>query len=370
MNSTDGSEAMPRIRDYDTCFTEFLKPPGNGQKIMQAILLREAFSRFGQHGIGIKRDAPTAILDVSCGPGDYSLAWTSEVARFLPKGIVFYCTDYPGGVSQATGERYTTVTVRKIDAAAQRGQLPLSQPAMGIDADFFSGEDLLMPPGKFADIVHWSHSGYHVRDALGSDRDDPQAIESGRHTAIDKMWSALDDSGFIFSVHQTRDLSDGSPSQMLPVSRKYCGALDDIPERIATRSQQLGGHIATVNFISPLMFPGLRDAGWEALKRVDDWNRLDPAQLRTLRLLNFIAHDFSDPNRSAVEKLAADGRLADYVDEFRSIVTNNGGHIIVKCAFQLLSKSREIGIRLGHISRQLHDDMPKYQGEMALAMGR
>ena len=43
MNSTDGSEAMPRIRDYDTCFTEFLKPPGNGQKIMQAILLREAF---------------------------------------------------------------------------------------------------------------------------------------------------------------------------------------------------------------------------------------------------------------------------------------------------------------------------------------
>jgi hypothetical protein len=125
-----------------------------------------------------------------------------------------------------------------------------------------------------------------------------------------------------------------------------------------------------VNFISPLMFPEPRDAGWEALKRVDDWNRLDPAQLRTLRLLNFIAHDFSDPDRSAVEKLAADGRLADYVDEFRSIVTNNGGHIIVKCAFQLLSKSREIGIRLEHISRQLHDDMPKYQGEMALAMGR
>jgi hypothetical protein len=284
--------------------------------------------------------------------------------------MAFYCTDYPGGVSRATGEQYTTATVRKIDAAAQRGRLSLSQPAVGIDADLFSGQDPLMPPGKFADIIHWSHSGYHVRDALGSDRDDSQAIESGLQTAIDKMWTALDESGFLFSVHQTRDLSDGSPSQMLPVSRKYCGALDDIPDRIATRSEQLGGYIATVNFASPLVFPELGDAGWEALNRVDYWNRLSPAQLRTLQLLNFIAYDFSDPDRAAVEKLAADGRLAGYVDEFRSIVTNNGGHIIVKCALQLLSKSHEIGLRLEEVSRELHDEMPKYRGEMALAMGR
>jgi hypothetical protein len=284
--------------------------------------------------------------------------------------MMFYCTDYPGGVSRATGEQYTTATVRKIDAAAQKGQLPLSQPAVGVDADLFSGGDLLMPPDKFADIIHWSHSGYHVRDALGSDRDDPQAIESGLQTAIDKMWRALDESGFMFSVHQTQDLSDGSPSQMLPVSRKYCGALDDIPERIATRSEQLGGYIATVNFTSPLVFPELRDAGWEALKRAGNWNRLDPMQLRTLQLLNFIAYDFSEPGRAAVEKLGADGRLADYVDEFRSIVTSNGGHIIVKCAFQLLSKSREIGMCLRRISRELHDDMPKYREEMDLDMGR
>jgi hypothetical protein len=148
MNNTGDDEVMPRIRDYDTCFAEFLKPPCNGQKIMQAILLREAFSRFVQHGIGIKRDAPTTILDVSCGPGDYSVAWTSEIARYFPKGMMFYCTDYPGGVSRATGEQYTTATVRKIDAAAQKGQLPLSQPAVGADADLFSGGDLLMPPDK------------------------------------------------------------------------------------------------------------------------------------------------------------------------------------------------------------------------------
>jgi hypothetical protein len=145
-----------------------------------------------------------------------------------------------------------------------------------------------------------------VRDALGSDREDPYAIESGLQTAIEKMWRALDESGFMFSVHQTQDLSDGSPSQMLPVSRKYCGALDDIPERIATRSEQLGGYIATVNFTSPLVFPELRDAGWEALKRAGNWNRLDPMQLRTLQLLNFIAYDFSEPGRAAVEKLGAD----------------------------------------------------------------
>jgi len=92
--------------------------------------------------------------------------------------------------------------------------------------------------------------------------------------------------------------------------------------------------------------------------------------MRTLHLLNFIAYDFSDPDRAAVEKLTAYGKLADYVDEFRSIVASNGGHIIVKCAFQLLSNSREIGICLRRISRELRDDMPKYREEMDLGMGR
>jgi hypothetical protein len=61
-----------QLRDYDICFAEFLRPSGNGQKIMQAILLREAFCRFAQQEVGIKQDTPTAILDVSCGPGDYT----------------------------------------------------------------------------------------------------------------------------------------------------------------------------------------------------------------------------------------------------------------------------------------------------------
>ena len=58
-----------QIRDYDICLAEFLKPSGNGQKIMQAILLREAFRLFAQQEVGIKQATPTAILDVSCGPG-------------------------------------------------------------------------------------------------------------------------------------------------------------------------------------------------------------------------------------------------------------------------------------------------------------
>ena len=63
-----------QIRDYDTCFEEFLKPSGNGQKLLQAILLREAFSLFALRGVAIKQNTPTVILDVSCGPGDYSVA--------------------------------------------------------------------------------------------------------------------------------------------------------------------------------------------------------------------------------------------------------------------------------------------------------
>jgi hypothetical protein len=284
--------------------------------------------------------------------------------------MIFYCTEYARGMSRATGEKYTTATVNKIEAAARRRQLLLAQPAVAIDADLFSGDDLLMPAGNSADIVHWSHSGYHVRDALGADRDDPRAIEAGLKTAIDNIWGALHERGLMFSVHQTRDISDGVPSQMLPVSRKYCGALDDIPERIATRIRQLGGYVATINFASPLKFPELDDLASKALKRTDQWNRLNPSQARTLRLLNFIAYDFTDSSKAALEKLGEDGRLAAYVDDFKSIVLNNGGHIIVKCAFQMVSKSREVAIRLEGIARQLHDKKPEYRQEMAIEMGK
>jgi hypothetical protein len=87
MQLGDRNELSAQIRDCDTCFAEFLKPSGNGQKILQAILLREAFSLLAQRGIAIRQDAPTVILDVSCGPGDYSVAWTSQIARFLPRDI-------------------------------------------------------------------------------------------------------------------------------------------------------------------------------------------------------------------------------------------------------------------------------------------
>jgi hypothetical protein len=127
MNSDRQHQVSAQVRDYDICFAEFLRPSGNGQKILQAILLREAFRRFAEQRVAIRQDAPTAILDVSCGPGDYSVAWTSDVARFLPQGMIFYCTDYPGGVPRKTGEKYTITTAGKIQAAAQHGNLMLAQ---------------------------------------------------------------------------------------------------------------------------------------------------------------------------------------------------------------------------------------------------
>jgi len=54
MNITHDHQLLAQIRDYDICFAEFLKPSDNGQKIMQEILLREAFSRFAQQGIAIQ----------------------------------------------------------------------------------------------------------------------------------------------------------------------------------------------------------------------------------------------------------------------------------------------------------------------------
>jgi hypothetical protein len=216
MQVSHRGELSAQIRDYDTCFAEFLEPSGNGQKIMQAILLREAFSLFAAQSVAIKPDAPTVILDVSCGPGDYSVAWTSQIARFLPKGIAFYCTDYPEGICRDTGETYAIATARKMQAAAENGKLGLAQVPVATEADLFSGRDALMPPGKRADIVHWSHSGYHVRDALGDARNDPRAIEAGLHAAVDKMWAALDEKGLMVSVHETRDSSDGIRSQIRP----------------------------------------------------------------------------------------------------------------------------------------------------------
>ena len=185
-----------------------------------------------------------------------------------------------------------------------------------------------------------------MRDALGTARNDPRAIEVSINTAVDKMWTALDQMGLMFSIHQTRDIRDGIPSQMLPVSRKYCGALDDVPERIAARIEQLDGYVVPVNFASPLKIPGLDDAGWERLKRPAHWDRFYESETRALRLLNFIAYDFSDPARAALESLAEDGRVAAYVDEFKSIVATNRGYILVKCAFQMISKSQQVDAKI------------------------
>jgi len=370
MELGDRDELAAQIRDYDTCFAEFLKPSGNGQKILQAILLREAFSLFKRKGVAIKQNAPTLILDVSCGPGDYSVAWTSQIARFLPKGMAFYCTDYPEGISRETGETYAITTAKKIQAAAENGTLRLAQAPIATNANLFFGHDELMPPGKTADIVHWSHSGYHVRDALGAARNNPRAIEASLHAAVDKMWAALDKMGLMFSVHETRDNSDGIRSQIGPVSRKYCGRLDDVPERIAARIGHLGGYVAVVNFASPLKFLGLDDAGWERLKQRAQWDRLKVSEARALRLLNFIALDFSDPAKAALETLAEDGRLATYVDEYKSIVSKNGGYIVVKCAFQMISKSQQVAKTLEDIAFQLAEKMHDFSEEMAAEMRR
>jgi hypothetical protein len=317
-----------------------------------------------------RSDAPTAILDVSCGPGDYTVASISDIARYLPQGMIFYCTDYPGGISHDTGESYTTMTVRKIREAAQQGRLLLAEAPVATDADLFTGRAPLMPRGALANIVHWSHSGYHVRDALGPGRDDPQAIAFGLNVAIGKMWAALERLGLMFCVHQTRYASDGVPSQMLPISHKYSGVLDDVPERITARIRRLGGHAVEVNFASPLKFPGLDPAGWKALEEPDRWDGLDPAQTRTLRLLNFIAYDFSDPGKAALEKIAAQGRLAAYIDEFKTITAINGGHIVVKCAFQMFSKSDEVATKLAGIADELRSGMAGYCDEMTAELGK
>ena len=179
-----------QVRSYDPCFGEFLQSAHNGQKHVQAILLREAFQRFNQLGVGIQKGAPTSVLDVSCGPGEYSTAWTTQIAQYLPQGMQYFCTDFPGGVCKDTREKYTATTARKIESAAAAGKLSLSDAPVGIEADLFSGSEAIMPKGKLADIVQWSHSGYHVLDALGIKgmtpgqlkRDSiPLLIKCGRH---------------------------------------------------------------------------------------------------------------------------------------------------------------------------------------------
>ena len=97
-------------------------------------------------------------------------------------------------------------------------------------------------------------------------------------------------------------------------------------------------------------------------------DRLNESETRALRLLNFIANDFSDPAKAALETLAEDGRLAAFVDEFKSIVATNGGYIVVKCAFQMISKSQQVARKLDHIAFQLTEKMRDFSEEMAAEM--
>ena len=94
------------------------------------------------------------------------------------------------------------------------------------------------------------------------------------------------------------------------------------------------------------------------------------SEARALRLLNFIAFDFSDPSKAALEALAEDGRLTAYVDEYKSIVVKNGGYIVVKCAFQMISKSQQVAKKLDGIAFQLTGKMHDFSEEMVAEMQR
>jgi hypothetical protein len=87
-------------------------------------------------------------------------------------------------------------------------------------------------------------------------------------------------------------------------------------------------------------------------------------------LLNFIAYDFSDPARAALETLAEDGRLAAYVDEYKSMVATNGGYIVVKCALRLIGKSQQVARKLDDIAFQLTEKIDDFSKEMAAEMRR
>jgi hypothetical protein len=97
-------------------------------------------------------------------------------------------------------------------------------------------------------------------------------------------------------------------------------------------------------------------------------DRLNESETRALRLLNFIANDFSDPAKAALESLAEDGRLAAYCDEYKSMVATNGGYIVIKCAFQMISKSLQVARKLDGIAFQLTEKMHDFSEEMAAEM--
>jgi hypothetical protein len=137
-----------------------------------------------------------------------------------------------------------------------------------------------------------------------------------------------------------------------------------VPDLIERRVRELGGSVATVNFAAPLFFAEYDETDWEYLKRPAQWQRLDPAKRRNLLLLNFIAYDFSDPDTAGLEKLAMAGRLADFLDAFKAIVTQNGGHLLVKCAFQMIGKSPDIAMKLDAVAGHLRRAMPEFQRQM------
>ncbi|CAF1537363.1 unnamed protein product [Adineta ricciae] len=357
---------IDQLRDYDVCFETFLIPSMNGQKHMQTILLRESFKYFSEENIGIKHASPTNILDVSCGRGDYSASWTCSIAKYVSGGINYFCTDIPEGFCKDSGECYIEATKRKIKAVAHI--LKLCDDPVGVECDLYSGVDVIIPFPKQADIVHWSHSGYHVRDALGPKKNNLKAIEQGLQIAIAKIWSALDEEGLMFSIHQSNDTSDNVPAQMATLARPFTGILDNVPWYIEKNVHSHGGWVTTVHFGAPVKFPIMKNNKWQLLKNPKAWEFLDQDQQHTLRLLNFIAHDFTDENKAGLEKLAESGKLGEFIDIFKNAVQQNSDYIICKCAFQMACKSKIMADKLDTIGRDLRQRMPEFIKEMAETM--
>jgi hypothetical protein len=87
-------------------------------------------------------------------------------------------------------------------------------------------------------------------------------------------------------------------------------------------------------------------------------------------VVEFHSFRFLRPAKAALETLAEDGRLAPFVDEYKSFVATNGGHIPVKCAFLMISKSQQVARKLDDIAFQLTEKMSDFSVEMAAEMRR
>ncbi len=292
------------------------------EKDETAAINRGFLNYLAERRIVLAGDAPIAVADIGCGPGDTLIKYLSGVA--FPGGFEVRATDFiPEYADAERGE-----ALRTLAAAGAAGTIKLA--GLSVRAgDAFGGTllELLSGPDdgtrmrRAFKIVFASHLLYHAEDPSDAER-----------LLRDVAANLLADDGICIMYHlanapqtfQEYRARFGSQSAGVAASDTGAVTIDDPPALIAAICARMGLAFWQMEFETQLRFGSLSDEDWRWFKdprRYDALADRNPDAYEDLKRLYFVVQ--RAPLEFAADNSASG--LGAFIDEIRPVIEGNRG---------------------------------------------